>query len=598
MPKNIEPTLKLISKYVSLEMNENFLNPEYQRAYSWDTDQCKKLWQDIETFIESGGKDPYFFGTIIIDCSHSDKLSLIDGQQRTTTFLLLLKALLIRLNMTLKNISTDEETEGLRTSLTSNRNKIIKILYKVEDESIPQVLKNPELFNNRVILENVSINELFPDEVSKILRAVDFDQAERTTHIFSHKQKLNKYTNQFRNFKFFYDELGRKSQTELNTFSKIFLEKCQVIEIRSWQIEQSITMFNSLNSTGMPLTDSDIISAQLYSKSKENRNIFNEEWEKINKLCSFLDASGVASLDSVLQQFMYIIRAEKIVETTTPGLRRFYTDIRKDLLEEPLEVCKNLYKIAKSWEVVKDYPLVKLILKFNENAKLYLASYLYRFDTDKLNEQDINKFCICLIRLFTLLELSDTVYSSTKFKTFLFGQNPHMIDPDFSTDKLEENFTNHIRNTWNPDEVEESILEYNGNLLVFLYEYLECKDKGVRFNFHNDVNIEHIMPRSGRNISTIQRDAQIDTREEFEAVVNKLGNKLLLEADINRSISNEWFKTKKQTSIKDKTGYRDSHYQVSREMSVLSQDNWTRNDIENFTRKISQRITKFIFGED
>ena len=55
---------------------------------------------------------------------------------------------------------------------------------------------------------------------------------------------------------------------------------------------------------------------------------------------------------------------------------------------------------------------------------------------------------------------------------------------------------------------------------------------------------------------------------------------------------------KKQTSIKDKTGYRDSHYQVSREMSVLSQDNWTRNDIENFTRKISQRITKFIFGED
>ena len=598
MPKNIEPTLKLISQYVSLEMNENFLNPEYQRAYSWDTDQCAKLWQDIETFIESGGKDPYFFGTIIIDCSYSNKLSLIDGQQRTTTFLLLLKALLLRLNMTLKNISTDEETEGLRTSLVSNRNKIIKILYKVEDESIPQVLKNPELFNDRVILENVSINELFPDEVSKILGSVDYDQAERETYKFSHKQKLNKYTNQFRNFKFFYDELGRKSQTELNTFSKIFLEKCQVIEIRSWQIEQSITMFNSLNSTGMPLTDSDIISAQLYSKSHENRDIFNEEWEKINKLCSDLDELGIVSIDSALQQLMYIIRAEKVVETTTPGLRRFYTDIRKDLLEQPLEVCKNLYKIAKSWEIVKDYPVVKLILKFNENAKLYLASYLYRFETDKLSEENINKFCVSLIRLFTLLELSDTVYSSTKFKTFLFGQNPFMIDPHYSTDKIEENFTNHIRNTWNPGEVQESILEYNRNLLVFLYEYLECRDKGVRFNFHNDVNIEHIMPRSGRNISTIQRDAQIETREEFDNVVNKLGNKLLLEADINRSISNEWFKTKKQTSIKHKTGYQNSHYQVAREMSELSQDNWTRNDIENFTQKISQRITRFIFDKD
>jgi hypothetical protein len=595
MPKNIEPNLKLISKYLSLEMNENFLNPEYQRAYSWDTEQCNKLWQDIETFIESDGKEEYFFGTIIIDCSHSNKMSLIDGQQRTTTFLLLLKALLIQLNITLENISSDEETEGLKTSLVSNRNTIIKILYKVEDESIPKVLKNPELFSNKIILENVSINELFPDEVSKILSAVDFDQAEKNTHKFPHKQKLNKYTNQFRNFKFFYDELGRKSQTQLNTFSKIFLNKCQVIEIRSWQIEQSITMFNSLNSTGLPLTDSDIISAQLYSKSHENRDIFNQEWEKINKLCSLLEASGIVSLDSVLQQLMYIIRAEKVVETTTPGLRRFYTDIRKDLLEHPLDLCKNLHKIAKSWEVVKDYPVVKLLLKFNENTKLYLASYLYRFDIDTLSEKDIDKFCLCLVRLFTLLELSDMVYSSTKFKTFLFGQNPHMIDPDFSTDRLEENFTQHIRNTWTLDEVSESILEYNRNSLVFLYEYLECKDKGVPFYFNDDVNIEHIMPRSGRNISTIQRDAQIGTKEEFEAVVNKLGNKLLLEADINRSISNEWFKTKKQTSIKHKTGYQDSHYQVAKEMSNLSQDNWTRNDIENFTQKISQRITKFIF---
>lgn len=59
-------------------------------AYSWDIKQCYKLWQDIENFIDSGGSDSYFFWTII-NCQEDDtKLSLIDIQQRTTTFILLL----------------------------------------------------------------------------------------------------------------------------------------------------------------------------------------------------------------------------------------------------------------------------------------------------------------------------------------------------------------------------------------------------------------------------------------------------------------------------------------------------------------------------
>ena len=95
--KNIEPKLRLISEYLELGEKEIFQIPEYQRAYSWGTVQCDKLWQDIEAFIESGAEDPYFFGTIIIDCSHENQLNLIDGQQRTTTFLLILKALHLKI---------------------------------------------------------------------------------------------------------------------------------------------------------------------------------------------------------------------------------------------------------------------------------------------------------------------------------------------------------------------------------------------------------------------------------------------------------------------------------------------------------------------
>lgn len=98
MAKNIEPKLKKIGDYLKLEEDTVFTIPEYQRAYSWGIDNCDKLWQDINDFVESESKDRYFFGTIIINCQDNDtKYGLIDGQQRTTTFLLLLKALLVRI---------------------------------------------------------------------------------------------------------------------------------------------------------------------------------------------------------------------------------------------------------------------------------------------------------------------------------------------------------------------------------------------------------------------------------------------------------------------------------------------------------------------
>ncbi len=92
MAKTIEPKLRKIGSYLKLENDTVFVIPEYQRAYSWGIDNCDKLWQDITAFADSETRDSYFFGTIIVNCQENDtRYSLIDGQQRTTTFLLLLK---------------------------------------------------------------------------------------------------------------------------------------------------------------------------------------------------------------------------------------------------------------------------------------------------------------------------------------------------------------------------------------------------------------------------------------------------------------------------------------------------------------------------
>jgi hypothetical protein len=607
MAKNIEPTLKLISGYLKLQKSENFVIPEYQRGYSWDINQCDKLWQDIEGFIASNASDPYFFGTIIVDCSETNKFSLIDGQQRTTTFLLLIKALLIRLNIVIKEIPNDEDSEALKAGLKANRNRIMAILYKAEDEDIPSMLKDNTKTQNILILENKSINELYSSEVIKIIEATDFETAEASVHKIPRKQKDNKYTNHFRNFKYFYNKFLEKGDSQVNQFSKVFLEKCQVIEIRSWQVEQAITMFNSLNSTGVPLSDADIISARLYSNSGENRIVFNEQWESITQLADELSTLKIINIDSVLQQFMYINRAinkeytslkddgKESVDVTTPGVRRYYTVIKKDLLDEPLVLCSNLNKIAEHWHLVKDYSIVKLLLKCNENAKLFLSSYLYRFDTADISEDNILEVSECLLRLFTVLELSDAGYSSSRFKTFLFSENIKLVDKNISVDTIKNDFHEHINKNWTEENLAISISEYTKNLLVFLNEYIYAKTKSVVFYFKENANIEHIMPASGRNITTIRQDAGITDNEEFNGIVNKLGNKILLEEVINKSIGNEWFKTKKQNSVKYKSGYKDSGYPIALALTSYPKDTWERVDIEIATEKAVDRIVKFVF---
>ena len=605
MAKDIEPKLKLISDYLKISKDERFVIPEYQRGYSWNIVQCDKLWQDVEAFIDSDKKEPYFFGTIIADCSETDRISLIDGQQRTTTFILLLKALLLRLQDVLRDIKHDVDSEALEEALKEKRNKIIDIMYKTDVEGRFDILRNWDTVRGIVVLENKSINELYKNDLQVICEAPSFSAAEKECARIPRKQKDNKYTNFFRNFKFFYNKLGEYKESKLNTFAKTFLGECQIIEIRSWQTEQAITMFNSLNSTGLPLSDADIISAQLYSNAGEDKERYMKLWEELKKAADDLSVRKIVDIDSILQQYMYIRRAterEYIKEgsqpdVTTPGLRRYYTIDKKELLKDPFELCEQFNKIAQIWDTIKDYPIVKLLLKFNENAKIYLVSYLFRYNPNDINEDSVHGIAECLLRLFAILELVDAGYSSSNFKTFLFGENIKLVDGSFSMEEIEKDFNEHIGRKWeNRVELMKSLMEYDKNILVFLNEYLYAKKHELHFNFSENVNIEHIMPASGHNITSIQQDAGIEDVTEFKSVVNQLGNKILLEEDINKSISNEWFKTKKQKSVKDKAGYKDSTYPIALALVGYPSDIWAKEDIETATSKAAERILDFIYG--
>lgn len=599
--KNIEPKLRLISEYTMLERNDVFEIPQYQRAYSWTTSHCTKLWQDIEGFIDSSAEDPYFFGTIIIDCSTPNHLSLIDGQQRTTTFFLLLKALQLRLKEILNNFNLSPDTAALYMGLNRSYDTICRILYKADDEKQVEMRTNWDNARGITILENNSINELYKDDFRLIIEAESYKEAERSVHKFPRKQKENKYTNFFRNFKYFFDSISEYSESNLNNFAKIFLSKCQIIEIKSWQIEQAITMFNSLNSTGMPLSDADIISAQLYSKAGDDgKDTFIAKWQEINVMANELAQKKIVDIDGVLQQFMYINRATnnhyKLNEVTTPGLRKYYLTEHPELLNKPLTLCDSFRKILDIWAAIKDYPIIKLLLKFNENFKLFLISYLFRYGASAITKDVVAPIAECLLRLFTIIEAGDAGYSASKFKTFLFNENFNLVDTSYTIVQIIEDFNRHINNTWKPKDIEDDLHEYSKNILVYLNEYLYAKEQNRYYDIDERTNVEHIMPASGHNIEVIRADAGIENPEEFSLLVNQLGNKILLEEAINKTIGNDWFKTKKGSTLSSKTGYVGSSFGFALDLAKYPKDRWGKDDIEKATEAAVKRISKFVFN--
>ena len=77
-----------------------FLIPDYQRPYAWGEDECQTLWEDLFNFSFpenncdnfDSESDEYFLGPIVTFKNDKGDMEIIDGQQRLTTLMLLLRA--------------------------------------------------------------------------------------------------------------------------------------------------------------------------------------------------------------------------------------------------------------------------------------------------------------------------------------------------------------------------------------------------------------------------------------------------------------------------------------------------------------------------
>jgi hypothetical protein len=121
-----------------------FIIPDYQRTYSWETKQRKDLFADIEKLSELKGTDRRHFMSTIVCLKRPEKeeagadelevFYVVDGQQRLTTLIILLKALSIKMDS--ENDANQKESNKISELLVRENARLILLQSNHDNKGI------------------------------------------------------------------------------------------------------------------------------------------------------------------------------------------------------------------------------------------------------------------------------------------------------------------------------------------------------------------------------------------------------------------------------------------------------------------------------
>lgn len=268
-----------------------FIIPIYQRNYSWDRTKCLQLWNDLWRAGESDAISGHFLGSIVYveedlgTVSLKSPLLVIDGQQRLTTITLLLAALR-------ETVGDEEIVEGfsaakidgyyLKNPLESGDRKYRLLLSDVDRESLLHILGAPE-----------------PKEESLAIRT---------------------------NFNHFREWIA--DCDDLKTLC-LGLQKLQIVDIAlSRGHDNPQLIFESMNSTGMELSQADLIRNYLLMGlvPEEQKELYKGFWRPMEM--DFGQEAYKTLFDSFIRHYLSWKTGD------IPNINRIYDEFKAFAQEE------------------------------------------------------------------------------------------------------------------------------------------------------------------------------------------------------------------------------------------------------------------------
>ena len=291
-----------------LNGNKQFLIPVYQRFYSWEIEQCKRLWNDIVD-MQIKGKVGHFVGSIVNIAEQAmptgvQKYMIIDGQQRMTTLTLLLLAL-----RDYATCNPDDKTINARRI----DNMLLKNEYEIGDERYKLLLTETD----RDVLISLVESKPVPEQVKS--RLMD-------------------------NYKFFVAKIASKELLSAEIYESI--GKLQIVNITfERSVDDAQAIFESLNSTGKELSESDLIRNYVLMGLEpiEQTYVYEHFWRPMELLFSY------ETQDSVMDRFFRDYLTMKL--TRIPKQGRVYEEFKLYHLNCEFssirELCQDLLIYAK-----------------------------------------------------------------------------------------------------------------------------------------------------------------------------------------------------------------------------------------------------------
>jgi uncharacterized protein with ParB-like and HNH nuclease domain len=276
-------------------LSENrFRIDSFQREYRWQRKHIEALISDLATAFDKNYKPgdtvetygeygSYYMGPIVL-CDDKKELSVVDGQQRLTSFTLLL----IYLQHAQKDIGIDEELRAdLKKHLYVRKGGKETLILNVESrvKVMEHLINNPD-----TIFQD--IEELEQDDESTNKRSTD----ESVQNIIERYEDIGAL---------FPEDLY--DTTKMPIFIEWLLHNVILVEIKAFSMESAYTIFETMNDRGLSLNPTEILKGYLLSmidddmKSEE----MNDFWKE-----RIFEIKSQIGVDSDLDFFRNWLRAK------------------------------------------------------------------------------------------------------------------------------------------------------------------------------------------------------------------------------------------------------------------------------------------------
>lgn len=537
-----------------------FVIPEYQRPYSWSDDEIITLFEDLWDFsierTHNDGAKSYFLGCIV-SYEEDGKRQIIDGQQRITSLFLLLRAVFSML----------EQEENKTEEVENFIRKIKPALWK-ENEMTGKEDRNQILLKSEVVTDSGNMI------LRNILETGEADP----------KAKDN-YSRNFNKFKELYVNKSQSSPNQIYHFVLALLNYSILLPITADDQETALTIFNTLNNRGLPLSDADIFKSYIYKKlDDKGKSTFITKWKKLES-----DSEKAnESIQSLFYYNMFYMRArEKDDKSTTPGVRKYYLDKNHNRLTTEIidELASNLHL----WEVINNREVVDSE-QWSKNIDIRkildcLSSYTNEFwkypvsifymkhknneDFENLFLQFLRKFYVMILTRYLEVPTINAVKADIlKLNVQIIGNCHPNFYAGFEEKKLDDEYAINAENA----RTDNLIIAPHKNMVRMLLKLLAYQEEEQKELLPTYWEIEHIFPQTW--------DSKYYTFDEEEAnqKLEHLGNKLPLEKKLNISASNNYFSKKKEK-------YQTSNIAIIKKLGNSCLEEWNLDNISTNDKK-------------